>query len=520
MTNEPGEPEGLSGLLSELVDGGLTPLRAERLRALLRDDPEAQDQYLRFMRLHAQLHLDYEGGSGRADMPGGSSMPVKSPSALPPVWPGEEIGSESIGVAGAGVLPGRSWLASAAVGWTLAALFAVGAIAALRWPGPRKGPAPGLEPATVASRPAAKVDAADGVAVVVRAEGVRWEMDGGRVPKRGDVLPKGRLRVREGRAMFSMLSGVAVTVEGPAEVELLSIERIACHRGRLRARVPEGAEGFVVTGPGTAVVDMGTEFGVNIRPDGKSRGRVFEGEVEAAVLASSGAMRHSRIVREASGAFEIDPESGRIGPLAAPEAEDFVAPLSPARELLAPAPGYRAAILASRPRCYWRFESEAEGAIPNEVPDEPPLRATGPVRLAESGPGNRCAVFDAGQALQYLQMDGLWKPDRSGYAIELWFLPESIGIQSLASLVAPKDTMNHLSLIEMTSSDRTSLFRPASIRFLYRWPTGRGGGDNLFSDDVYIPYRWHHVVAQVAGERMELYTDGKVQASQAIGPAA
>jgi hypothetical protein len=80
------------------------------------------------------------------------------------------------------------------------------------------------------------------------------------------------------------------------------------------------------------------------------------------------------------------------------------------------------------------------------------------------------------------------------------------------------DTMNHLSLVEMTSSDRTTLFRPASIRFLYRWPTGRVGGDNVFSDDVYVPYRWHHVVAQVAGERMELYMDGKAQASQAIGP--
>ena len=33
------EPDELLGLLSELVDGGLTPAREDRLRELLRDDP-------------------------------------------------------------------------------------------------------------------------------------------------------------------------------------------------------------------------------------------------------------------------------------------------------------------------------------------------------------------------------------------------------------------------------------------------------------------------------------------------
>jgi hypothetical protein len=117
-------------------------------------------------------------------------------------------------------------------------------------------------------------------------------------------------------------------------------------------------------------------------------------------------------------------------------------------------------------------------------------------------------------------MDGLWKPERSpGYAIELWFLSETIGHAALVSMVTPKDTTNHLSLVELTSSSRLTLFRPASVRFLYRWPTGRGGGDNMFSDDFYIPFRWHHLVAQVVGDRMELYLDGVAQASQTINPS-
>lgn len=522
MTSESPESDELLGLLSDLVDGGLTPARADRLRELLRDDPDAQDLYLRFMALHARLHLGYDSGSGLPDMPGGSSMPL-GPLSAPPLGRGGLIplGTGPGGEADDAVAPARFGMSWAGAGWALAALLAIGLFVTLRAPGPLKPPAIDVVPAAVpaAARPPAKVDVSDGVAVVIRAEGVRWEMDGGRAPKEGEVLPRGRLEVREGRATFAMLTGVTVVVEGPAELELVSVDRIACRRGKLRARVPEGAEGFVVSGPGTAVVDLGTEFGVNVKDDGKSRGKVFEGEVEAAVLGTSGAPRHTRLVEKANGAFEIDPGSGLIGPLAGPEEEEFVPPFTPTRAPLGPAPGYRDSVLGSRPRCYWRCESAAGGRIPNEVPGGPPLLVTGPVRLAESGAGNRCAVFEPGRDNQSLLMDGSWKPERSaGYAIELWFNPEEIGQAALVSMIAPKDTTHHLSLVELTSSNRLSLVRPASIRFLYRWPTGRGGGDNMFSDAIYVPYRWHHLVAQLAGDRMELYLDGAVQASQPIGP--
>jgi hypothetical protein len=507
MTNPPSRSDELFGLLSDLVDGELTRSRSDRLRELLRDDPEMQDLYLRFMGLHAQLHLDYASGTGPADMPGGSSMPLKplsSPSLDQSVGDlfGEEFARPDIAIS-----PARSWLASATVGWTLAIVFAIGLVAVLRSPGPRKVP--------TSERPLVKVDVADSVAVIVRSTGARWESGNGRDPREGDLLPKGRLRVREGRVILSMLNGVTVIVEGPADFELVSIDRIACYSGKLRARVPEGAEGFVISGPGSAVVDMGTEFGVNVKSDGKSRGKVFEGEVEAAVLGLSGTLRRSQVVKQENEAFEIDPGSGLIGPLTGQE--DFVAPSNLVAPPLALAPGYRGLVLESRPRCYWRFESAVGGGIPNEVPGRPPLVVNGPIRLAETSTNNRCAVFGPGQHDQYLRMDELWKPEKSpGYAIELWFLSETIGQAALVSMVAPKDSTHHLSLVELTSANRLTLFRPASVRFLYRWPTGRGGGDNMFSGDIYVPYRWHHLVAQVSGDRMELYLDGVSQASQSI----
>jgi len=108
-------------------------------------------------------------------------------------------------------------------------------------------------------------------------------------------------------------------------------------------------------------------------------------------------------------------------------------------------------------------------------------------------------------------MDGTWAPPRDpGYAVELWFLPERISHAALAGLVVPRapGDYNHLFLLELTVKDRQSLFPPASVRFLHRWPPELWGGDNLFSPDHYVPYRWHHVVAQTRGDRMELYLDG------------
>jgi hypothetical protein len=133
-----------------------------------------------------------------------------------------------------------------------------------------------------------RVDAATGLAMIISLDGVRWEPADGPHPADGDVLAAGRLRFRSGLATLSMLNGVVLTVEGPADLELVAIDRVFCRRGRLRTRVPEGAEGFVVAGPGSAVMDLGTEFALDVGLDGKARVVVIQGEVEGAVLSTAG----------------------------------------------------------------------------------------------------------------------------------------------------------------------------------------------------------------------------------------
>lgn len=74
--------------------------------------------------------------------------------------------------------------------------------------------------------------------------------------------------------------GAVVVVEGPAELEFVNADRLICHRGRLRAHVPHQAEGFAVVSPNVELVDLGTEFGMDVSDDGSASVHVFDGKVE------------------------------------------------------------------------------------------------------------------------------------------------------------------------------------------------------------------------------------------------
>jgi hypothetical protein len=394
----------------------------------------------------------------------------------------------------------------------VAAVIAAGSWAAHRaWRPPGAG-------AVAADRPYPKVDFARGLAMVVKLDRVEWEPEDGPRPSAGDLLPAGRFRFRSGRATLAMLTGVALVVEGPADLEFLTHDKVFCHRGKLRARVPEGAEGFAVSGSGSAVVDFGTEFGMNVELDGTVRGKVFEGRVEAAVLNESGTIQRSRMMRTRSNIFAIDPRLGQIE--AGQGTDEFVATPSLAVPPLVLDPAYKSAVLTSRPWAYWRFDAIADGSVANEIPGRPPLRVVGPIGLSNPVEGNRTAVFGAGRTMQYLAMDRLWRAARTpGYAVELWFLSESIGHSALVSMTVPANTNFHQFLLELTSKDRGSLLhQPASVRFLHRCPPGTGGGDNLYSHNLYVPYRWHHMVGQMNGDRMELFMDGEPTPPLSVDP--
>jgi hypothetical protein len=347
------------------------------------------------------------------------------------------------------------------------------------------------------------------VAVVVKLDGAQWEPASGPRPSEGTPLTAGPLRLHAGRVTLTLFNGVMLSLQGPADLDLLSVERLFCQQGKLRARVPPGAEGFVVLAPGSAVVDLGTEFGLNVGADGQAELMVFEGKAEVSVLNAEGHTLRSELL-EGRKAVRVDPSAGRIREVAAAP-DDFVA----APELIPPAlvldRAYPEAVRMSRPWGYWRFEAMRNRVIRNEVPGRPSLRAKGPVTLAGAPGENRCARFGRTPTEQYLVMDGSWKPPRqTGYAVELWVLPEEVNVGTLVNLISRADepAQKHIFLLELTGRSHHLVHEPCTVRYLDRWPPAHGGGVNVFSRRMYVPYRWHHLVAQKVSDRLELYLDG------------
>ena len=353
------------------------------------------------------------------------------------------------------------------------------------------------------------------IATAIKVEEVVWGPGNGSTPREGSVVTSGRLRLQSGRLTLAFFSGVALTVEGPADLELLAVNRVFCRHGKLRARVPRGAEGFTVLAAGYEVVDLGTEFALNLEPGGKSRVMVFEGEAAVSVLGKDGRSVGGALL-EGRRSAEIDPNAGRILEVP-PKPEAFIPMAEFVPVPLELAAGYAAEVRAARPWGYWRFESLAGGRVPNEVAGRPALLARGGVELERSLGGNHCARFRADDHAQAFLMDGEWTPPRAdGYAIELWVQadlpsPNAFGQTALVGLIDREDGQaeNHLAYLELTARGRRSPHEPCAVRFLDRWPTGLSGGTNIFSRRAVMPSLWRHVVAQKSGDTLELYVDGE-----------
>ncbi|MDM4017536.1 LamG-like jellyroll fold domain-containing protein [Roseiconus lacunae] len=117
-----------------------------------------------------------------------------------------------------------------------------------------------------------------GHATLRRGVALKWP-SGATRHREGDVLPNGLLAFEEGTAEIDFFCGATLIVEGPASFDIESDWSVAVTQGRLRANVPPAARGFVVRAADSEIIDLGTEFVLevdsqNVRVD------VIDGEVE------------------------------------------------------------------------------------------------------------------------------------------------------------------------------------------------------------------------------------------------
>ncbi len=101
----------------------------------------------------------------------------------------------------------------------------------------------------------------------------------GETPLRpGDLIGPSRIRFEAGLVQLQFFNGVQAVIEGPADFEILSAEESFCHQGRFHAIVPPQADSFRVRTNQGELIDFGTEFGLDVKPE-SAEIHVFDGEV-------------------------------------------------------------------------------------------------------------------------------------------------------------------------------------------------------------------------------------------------
>ncbi|WP_016953891.1 LamG-like jellyroll fold domain-containing protein [Catenovulum agarivorans] len=97
----------------------------------------------------------------------------------------------------------------------------------------------------------------------------------------GKRLHKGKISLEQGYSEVVMDNGVILVLEAPIQLNIRSENLVILEKGKLVAKVPPQAIGFRVDTPSSEIIDLGTEFAVDVNEQGESQVHVLDGEVKA-----------------------------------------------------------------------------------------------------------------------------------------------------------------------------------------------------------------------------------------------
>jgi len=227
----------LNHLFNAYFDGVLTPEEASELNTILKSDSEAALAFAAAAQLHESLFEGFQSGEipSREEPP-----PTEAPKKIIRFTP---------------LLP-----------WGIAAAACV--VAAIKFSTP---------PATEQTVEITEELQDTGFAVLTRVVDPAWTNS--TPPQQGDFLKAGSFELSQGLAQIEFLSGVSVVIEGDAAFDILSSEEMKLSKGKIRAHVPPPAIGFKIHTPTGTVLDLGTEFALDLTGE-KQELHVLDGEVE------------------------------------------------------------------------------------------------------------------------------------------------------------------------------------------------------------------------------------------------
>jgi len=262
MKTRPPEFEEMISLAQQQSNGQLSEAGAKRLEQLLTENAALRREYLRWRFLHAHLTSTdavmgavYDRGQLRAMT---DRREIEACLAeLPDVSAGSVLRHQKrASLSRQRLAPAVAAFAAAAglLAATLVFLFFV--------------PSPGRREVWLHS-----------IARVTQTSAVEWT-DERQSVRSGQRLGPGTLRLRSGQAGLKFRNGAEVSLDGPATFGLESESNASLFAGRLRAKLPEQSRKFVLQAQGVRVIDLGTEFGVEVGADGMTEVHCLDGMVE------------------------------------------------------------------------------------------------------------------------------------------------------------------------------------------------------------------------------------------------
>jgi hypothetical protein len=510
-------PADVWELFDAACDGQISEADVERLQSLL-DSPEHRQLYVDYCRMHADLHFRV-----RADRANHRGLTVAMDAAVASAPAPVPMLDESIILAAAS--QPSNWFGPS---WRSVAFFCLGcllSVAVLGWwqsfSAPRRD-----QVATTQASPIAEA-----VAYLTVDNGVVWGGNRPAIRSVGSTVQLGdEIVLTEGIAEFRLASGVALGIEGPASLFLISPSKLVLQYGKLTAHVPWRSEDFNVVTPGCQMIVRDAEFGVSLKGN-KLDIHTFSGEVAAASAIVSGKASgdgDDEPVADANDFRDAVVAAGRALQLTSSgeflqvagwkkaEPADFAAKLSMSGPLPI-TPDYVELVKSAQPISYWRFEQIANQKIPNEVKSGPPLKAIDKSSL----------VGDEENRSAELRADGDWFVRTvsrlplvgTDYSLELWVKPSHLHQGRIVGFDC-KDSKNRASAsIELQGGIQDSFGKEhlGAVRYVHRGD--KGGYVSCFSSRAYAVRRWQHVVAVKSGSHMKLYLDGALSESREASSA-
>jgi len=120
-----------------------------------------------------------------------------------------------------------------------------------------------------------------GIKVAVLSDSIhaKWaDMDSAMEKGASVFTSRKKLLLREGIVELLYDNQARVTIESPAEFEILTGDQINLNYGRLYASIPQSAIGFTVQTSSARIIDLGTEFGVKTDSQGVTELHVIKGK--------------------------------------------------------------------------------------------------------------------------------------------------------------------------------------------------------------------------------------------------